>query len=87
MTSPSSLRIAALTCADQARWPPLWRGHQEFYRAGQTRPRNRPRADRRGRDDCSRVWSLTHETNAQAMALYDKAAARSGVVQHVSKLT
>jgi len=31
---------------------------------------------------CSRVWWLTHETNAQAMALYDRVADRSGFVQY-----
>jgi GNAT superfamily N-acetyltransferase len=31
---------------------------------------------------CSRVWWLTHETNAQAMALYDRVAERSGFVQY-----
>jgi len=35
---------------------------------------------------CSRVWWLTHETNAQAMALYDRVATRSGFVQYVKKL-
>ncbi len=30
----------------------------------------------------SRVYWLTHETNAQAMALYDKVATRSGFVQY-----
>lgn len=30
----------------------------------------------------SRVYWLTHETNTQAMALYDQAAARSGFVQY-----
>jgi hypothetical protein len=28
------------------------------------------------------VWWLTHETNAQAMALYDRVAERSGFVQY-----
>ena len=32
--------------------------------------------------DCSRVWWLTHETNADAMKLYDKVADRSGFVQY-----
>lgn len=31
---------------------------------------------------CSRVWWLTHETNAQAMKLYDAVAERSGFVQY-----
>jgi len=31
---------------------------------------------------CSRVWWLTHETNTDAMHLYDKVAARSGFVQY-----
>lgn len=31
---------------------------------------------------CSRVWWLTHETNAQAMQLYDQVADRSGFVQY-----
>jgi GNAT superfamily N-acetyltransferase len=30
----------------------------------------------------SRVYWLTHETNAQAIALYDKVAARSGFIQY-----
>jgi GNAT superfamily N-acetyltransferase len=30
----------------------------------------------------SRVWWLTHETNTDAMHLYDKVAARSGFVQY-----
>ncbi len=30
---------------------------------------------------CSRVWWLTHETNADAMKLYDRIASRSGFVQ------
>ncbi len=31
---------------------------------------------------CSRVWWLTHETNTDAMHLYDKVATRSGFVQY-----
>jgi GNAT superfamily N-acetyltransferase len=31
---------------------------------------------------CSRVWWLTHETNEQAMVLYDRIAERSGFVQY-----
>lgn len=31
---------------------------------------------------CSRVYWLTHETNAQAMKLYDRIAKRSGFVQY-----
>jgi GNAT superfamily N-acetyltransferase len=31
---------------------------------------------------CSRVWWLTHETNADAMLLYDRIADRSGFVQY-----
>jgi GNAT superfamily N-acetyltransferase len=31
---------------------------------------------------CSRVWWLTHETNLDAMHLYDKIASRSGFVQY-----
>ena len=35
--------------------------------------------------ECSRVWWLTHETNAQAMILYDKIATKSGFVQYVKR--
>jgi GNAT superfamily N-acetyltransferase len=38
-------------------------------------------ADARARD-CSRVWWLTHETNKDAMLLYDRIADRSGFVQY-----
>jgi GNAT superfamily N-acetyltransferase len=31
---------------------------------------------------CSRVYWLTHETNAQAMLLYDRVAERSGFIQY-----
>ncbi len=31
---------------------------------------------------CARVWWLTHETNQQAMQLYDRVAQRSGFVQY-----
>ena len=31
---------------------------------------------------CARVWWLTHETNTDAMQLYDKVADRSGFVQY-----
>jgi GNAT superfamily N-acetyltransferase len=31
---------------------------------------------------CSRVWWLTHESNTDAMLLYDRIAARSGFVQY-----
>jgi GNAT superfamily N-acetyltransferase len=31
---------------------------------------------------CARVWWLTHETNAEAMQLYDRIADRSGFVQY-----
>jgi GNAT superfamily N-acetyltransferase len=31
---------------------------------------------------CSRVWWLTHESNEQAMVLYDHVADRSGFVQY-----
>ena len=144
-------RVVALTADDHARWLPLWRGYQEFYRAdiadatsaitferltGRTEPMGGFLAflggeaiglthwiahrscwtvgdycylqdlfvapERRGSGvaraligavedvararGCSRVWWLTHETNAQAMALYDRVAARSGFVQYVKKL-
>jgi GNAT superfamily N-acetyltransferase len=36
---------------------------------------------------CSRVYWLTHETNAPAMALYDQVAAKSGFLQYVRKLS
>ena len=35
-----------------------------------------------GTAGCSRVWWLTHETNADAMKLYDQVAERSGFVQY-----
>lgn len=31
---------------------------------------------------CSRVWWLTHETNTDAMRLYDRIASKSGFVQY-----
>jgi GNAT superfamily N-acetyltransferase len=34
------------------------------------------------REGCSRVYWLTHETNATAMHLYDRVAERSGFVQY-----
>ena len=34
---------------------------------------------------CSRVHWLTHETNQQAMILYDKVATKSGFVQYVKR--
>jgi GNAT superfamily N-acetyltransferase len=34
------------------------------------------------RESCSRVYWLTHETNAAAMLLYDRIAERSGFVQY-----
>lgn len=37
------------------------------------------------KNGCSRVWWLTHETNAQAMILYDKVATKSGFVQYVKR--
>jgi GNAT superfamily N-acetyltransferase len=39
-------------------------------------------AERAGELGASRVYWLTHETNAQAMLLYDKVATRSGFVQY-----
>jgi GNAT superfamily N-acetyltransferase len=36
-------------------------------------------AARRG---CSRVWWLTHETNTDAMVLYDRVADKSGFIQY-----
>ncbi|MBV1700979.1 MAG: GNAT family N-acetyltransferase [Hyphomicrobiales bacterium] len=36
--------------------------------------------------DCSRVYWLTHETNLDAIALYNKVASRSGFIQFVRKL-
>ena len=38
-------------------------------------------ADARARG-CSRVWWLTHETNTDAMLLYDRIADRSGFIQY-----
>ncbi|MEP3747152.1 MAG: GNAT family N-acetyltransferase [Nitratireductor sp.] len=35
-----------------------------------------------GRRDCSRVYWLTHETNADAILLYDNIAERSGFIQY-----
>ena len=31
---------------------------------------------------CSRVWWLTHESNTDAMALYDRVASKSGFLQY-----
>jgi GNAT superfamily N-acetyltransferase len=39
------------------------------------------------RNGCSRVYWLTHETNAMAMQLYDRVAERSGFVQYRKLLT
>lgn len=33
-------------------------------------------------DEAARVWWLTHETNTQAMSLYDRIADKSGFVQY-----
>ncbi len=38
--------------------------------------------DEARRAGCSRVWWLTHETNHDAMKLYDQVADRSGFVQY-----
>lgn len=38
--------------------------------------------ERAGAMGCSRVWWLTHETNIDAMKLYDQVADRSGFVQY-----
>lgn len=35
---------------------------------------------------CSRVYWITHETNAKAQSFYDKVAKRSGFIQYVKKL-
>ena len=151
MSGAAALRIAPLAPGDHARWLPLWRAYQAFYRAdipeaasaltfqrltGGAEPMGGFLAflgdeavgmthwiahrscwtvgdycylqdlfvapDRRGSGvaraligavedvararGCARVWWLTHETNAQAMALYDKVAARSGFVQYVKSL-
>ena len=37
------------------------------------------------KNGCSRVHWLTHETNAQAMILYDKVATKSGFLQYVKR--
>ncbi|GAB3625869.1 GNAT family N-acetyltransferase [Pandoraea terrae] len=39
------------------------------------------------RNQCSRVYWLTHETNTKAMLLYDRIAERSGFVQYRHKLS
>jgi GNAT superfamily N-acetyltransferase len=39
-------------------------------------------AERAKAEDASRVYWLTHETNATARALYDKVADRSGFIQY-----
>lgn len=36
---------------------------------------------------CSKVYWLTHETNAKAMLLYDRIAQRSGFVQYEKKIS
>lgn len=36
--------------------------------------------------NCARVYWLTHETNAQAMLLYDKVAAKSGFLHYSKRL-
>lgn len=38
--------------------------------------------ERAGSAGCSRVWWLTHETNTDAMKLYDQVADRSGFIQY-----
>ena len=37
--------------------------------------------------ECSRVYWLTHETNTEAMLLYDRIAERSGFVQYRKAIT
>ena len=59
-----------------------------FTSRGRARKGCRPRADRRrrrarqGTHGASRVHWLTHETNAQAMILYDQVAEKPGFVQY-----
>ena len=61
---------------------------QDLFTAEEARGRGAGRAlieavyERARADGASRVYWLTHETNASARALYDKLAARSGFIQY-----
>jgi GNAT superfamily N-acetyltransferase len=61
---------------------------QDLFTAEEARGRGAGRAlieavyERARADGASRVYWLTHETNASAQALYDKLAARSGFIQY-----
>ena len=78
---------------DFERWLPLWKGYQQFYKADiseNTRAVTwarfldvtEPMHAKANESGASRVWWLTHETNTDAMLLYDRIAAKSGFVQY-----
>lgn len=61
---------------------------QDLFTAEEARGRGAGRAlieavyQRAGSDGASRVYWLTHETNTDAQALYEKVASRSGFIQY-----
>ena len=68
-------------------WYPLWRGYQAFVEPGlRGTGAGRRLIEHVCREaaamGCSRVHWLTHETNTDAMKLYDRIADKPGFVQY-----
>jgi hypothetical protein len=86
--------IVRMACeTDFERWLPLWKGYQQFYKADISEKTTavtwarfldvtEPMHAKANESGASRVWWLTHETNTDAMLLYDRIAAKSGFVQY-----
>ena len=86
--------IIRMVCeADFESWLPLWKGYQQFYKADISEKTTvvtwarfldvtEPMHAKANESGASRVWWLTHETNTDAMLLYDRIAAKSGFVQY-----
>ena len=86
--------IIRMACeADFKSWLPLWKGYQQFYKADISEKTTavtwarfldatEPMHAKARESGASRVWWLTHETNTDAMLLYDRIAAKSGFVQY-----
>ena len=86
--------IIRMACqADFERWLPLWKGYQQFYKADISEKTTavtwarfldatEPMHAKANESGASRVWWLTHETNTDAMLLYDRIAEKSGFLQY-----
>ena len=86
--------IVRMACeADLESWLPLWKGYQQFHKADISEKTTattlarfldatEPMHAKARESGASRIWWLTHETNTDAMLLYERFTEKSGFLKY-----